>query len=150
MPLPDTLFGQQRRIAQANAPVTRLRPELNKAAWQRSLQTAGGSRAPLQTMQQTVRPAAPTPPLLQRNSSGYYAGQPGAPGEPFNGAFVMAALRNIGQGVQRASATAREFGIGQGVSPATGTPAARAFELGGALPTQPAQPFFRRPKWWPR
>lgn len=94
--------------------------------------------------------AAPTNPLLERNSSGYYAGQPGAPGEPFNGAFVMAALRNIGLGVQRTGATAREFGIGQGVGPETGTPAARAFELGGATPTQPAEPYFRRPTWWPR
>lgn len=96
-------------------------------------------------------PTTPTPPLLQRNSSGYYAGQPdvGPARQPFSGADVMQALQSVGTGVQRLGATAREFGIGRGVSPATG-PAATAFNLGGALPTRPAQPYIRRPKWWPQ
>ena len=149
MPLPDTMFGQQRRLMEQR------RVPINQAAWRAQLQSAGAQRAPLQTMQERYYPTNhpfPPPtvtPLLQRNSSGYYAGQPGAPGQPFSGVDVMRALQNVGDVTRRVGATAREFGIGAGVPPATG-PAVTAFGLGGALPTAPAQPFFRRPKWWPR
>ena len=135
MPLPDTEIGQAYRQMVSTG-------MLKKPA----------SSAPLSFRPPSwgSAPAAPTPASPR---SGYLFGGPSAPRpapEPFNGAMVMSALADVQRGVQRGMATAREFGIGAGVSPQAGTPGARAFQLGGATPTQSVEPFFRRPKWWPR